>query len=114
MIDTPLEVTPVYLKSRVSGKLSRHAESKPRSDIVFESLTERLGRTIQNLRGAGRLSEDNIQEALREVRRALLAADVALPVVTRFLENVRARAVGQEVLQGLRPGEAFIKVYRKS
>jgi signal recognition particle subunit SRP54 len=77
---------------------------------VFESLTERLGRTLQNLRGAGRLSEDNIQDALREVRRALLAADVALPVVTRFLENVRGRAIGQEVMQGLRPGEALIKV----
>jgi signal recognition particle subunit SRP54 len=80
---------------------------------VFESLTERLGRTIQNLRGAGRLSEDNIRDALREVRRALLAADVALPVVTRFVENVRARAIGQEVLQGLRPGEALIKVVQE-
>ena len=79
---------------------------------MFESLTERLGRTIKNLSGSGRLTESNIQEALREVRRALLEADVAVPVITTFLERVSERAVGQDVLSGLRPGEALVGVVK--
>ena len=77
---------------------------------MFENLSERLGRTLKNLRGQGRLSEDNIKDTLREVRMALLEADVALPVVKEFIERVRARAVGQEVLQSLTPGQALVKV----
>jgi signal recognition particle subunit SRP54 len=77
---------------------------------MFDSLTERLGKTLKNLRGQGRLSEDNIKEALRDVRMALLEADVALPVVKAFIDKVRERAVGQEVLQSLTPGQALIKV----
>ncbi|WP_126455782.1 signal recognition particle protein [Sulfuriflexus mobilis] len=77
---------------------------------MFDSLTERLGKTLKNLRGQGRLSEDNIKEALRDVRMALLEADVALPVVKAFIDKVRARAVGQEVLQSLSPGQALIKI----
>ncbi|MGD8743139.1 MAG: signal recognition particle protein [Granulosicoccaceae bacterium] len=77
---------------------------------MFETLTERLSSTLKNLRGQGRLSEDNIKEALREVRMALLEADVALPVVKGFIERVRERAIGQEVLQSLTPGQALIKV----
>jgi signal recognition particle subunit SRP54 len=77
---------------------------------MFQNLTDRLGRTIKNLRGQGRLSEDNIKDALREVRMALLEADVALPVVKEFTEKVRARAVGQEVLQSLSPGQALVKI----
>lgn len=77
---------------------------------MFDSLTERLGKTLKNLRGQGRLSEDNIKEALRDVRMALLEADVALPVVKGFIDKVRERAVGQEVLQSLSPGQALIKV----
>ena len=77
---------------------------------MFENLSERLGRTIKNLRGQGRLSEDNIKDTLREVRMALLEADVALPVVKEFVDRVRARAVGQEVLQSLTPGQALVKV----
>ena len=77
---------------------------------MFDSLTERLGKTLKNLRGQGRLSEDNIKEALRDVRMALLEADVALPVVKAFIDKVRERAVGQEVLQSLSPGQALIKV----
>ena len=77
---------------------------------MFDSLTERLGKTLKNLRGQGRLSEDNIKEALRDVRMALLEADVALPVVKGFIEKVRERAVGQDVLQSLSPGQALIKV----
>lgn len=77
---------------------------------MFDSLTERLGKTLKNLRGQGRLSEDNIKEALRDVRMALLEADVALPVVKAFINKVRERAVGREVLQSLSPGQALIKV----
>ncbi len=77
---------------------------------MFQNLTDRLTTTIRNLRGQGRLSEDNIKDALREVRMALLEADVALPVVKEFIEKVRARAVGQEVLQSLTPGQALVKI----
>jgi len=79
---------------------------------MFESLTQRLGKTMKNLRGKGRLTENNIKEALREVRMALLEADVALPVVKDFVEQVRQRAVGQEVIGSLTPGQALIKVVR--
>lgn len=79
---------------------------------MFENLTERLGKTLKNLRGQGRLSEKNIKDALREVRMALLEADVALTVVKAFVEQVRARAVGQEVIGSLTPGQALIKVVR--
>jgi signal recognition particle subunit SRP54 len=77
---------------------------------MFQNLTDRLSGTIKRLRGQGRLSEDNIREALREVRMALLEADVALPVVKIFTEKVRERAVGQEVLQSLSPGQALVKI----
>ncbi len=77
---------------------------------MFENLTERLTHTIKRLRGQGRLSEDNIKETLREVRMALLEADVALPVVKQFVERVRERAVGQEVMQSLTPGQALVKI----
>ena len=77
---------------------------------MFNNLTDRLNGVIQRLRGQGRLSEDNIKDALREVRMALLEADVALPVVRDFIERVRERAVGQDVLQSLTPGQALVKV----
>ncbi|MEN8762474.1 MAG: signal recognition particle protein [Thiogranum sp.] len=77
---------------------------------MFQNLTDRLTGTIKRLRGQGRLSEDNIRESLREVRMALLEADVALPVVKEFTEKVRERAVGQEVVQSLSPGQALVKI----
>jgi len=77
---------------------------------MFDSLSERLGSTLQKLRGHGRLTESNIQESLREVRMALLEADVALPVVKAFIERVKERATGQDVLRSLTPGQALIKV----
>jgi signal recognition particle subunit SRP54 len=77
---------------------------------MFENLTERLTHTIKRLRGQGRLSDDNIKETLREVRMALLEADVALPVVKEFVEKVRERAIGQEVMQSLTPGQALVKI----
>ena len=79
---------------------------------MFENLTDRLTRTLKTLRGQGRLTEENIKDALREVRMALLEADVALPVVREFIERVRERAVGQEVMKSLTPGQALVKVVR--
>ena len=79
---------------------------------MFESLTQRLSGTIERLRGRGRLTEENIRESLREVRIALLEADVALPVVQALIERIKVRAVGQDVLKSLTPGQALIKVVR--
>ncbi len=79
---------------------------------MFDSLTERLGHTLKNLRGQGRMTESNIKDALREVRMALLEADVALPVVREFIDQVRQRAVGQEVMKSLSPGQALIKIVK--
>lgn len=79
---------------------------------MFDNLTDRLGKTLKNLRGQGRLTEENIKEAMREVRMALLEADVALPVVTAFIDKVKERALGQEVQASLSPGQALIKVVR--
>jgi signal recognition particle subunit SRP54 len=77
---------------------------------VFDNLTDRLSGTFRKLTGKANLTEANIQEALREVRRALLEADVALSVVKDFIERVSLRAVGQEVSKSLTPGQAFIKI----
>jgi len=77
---------------------------------MFENLTDRLSRTLKNLRGQGRLSEDNIKDSLREVRMALLEADVALPVVRDFIERVREQSLGKDVIGSLSPGQALIKV----
>ncbi len=77
---------------------------------MFENLTERLSATLRNISGRGRLTDDNIKDTLREVRMALLEADVALPVVKEFVNRVKERAVGQEVSKSLSPGQAFIKI----
>jgi signal recognition particle subunit SRP54 len=77
---------------------------------MFDNLTQRLTATVQRLTGRGRLTEENIREALREVRVALLEADVALPVVQALIERIKARAIGQEVLKSLTPGQALVKV----
>ncbi|MFA5591186.1 MAG: signal recognition particle protein [Lysobacteraceae bacterium] len=79
---------------------------------MFESLSQRLSTTMQRLRGRGRLTEENIREATREVRIALLEADVALPVVQALIQRIKVRAVGQDVLKSLTPGQALIKVVR--
>ena len=79
---------------------------------MFESLTQRLSGTVDRLRGRGRLTESNIAEAVREVRVALLEADVALPVVQALIQRIKVRAVGQEVMRSLTPGQALIKVVR--
>jgi signal recognition particle subunit SRP54 len=81
---------------------------------LFDNLTGRLSRVIKTLRGEARLTESNVQEALREVRVALLEADVALPVVRTFIERVREKALGQEVVGSLTPGQAAVGVvYRE-
>jgi len=77
---------------------------------MFENLTSRLSKSLKSISGKGRLSHSNIQDALRDVRKALLEADVALPVVKGFIEKVRKRAVGQEVARALSPSQQFIKV----
>ena len=80
---------------------------------MFDNLTARLARSIENLRGKGRITDENITETLREVRVALLEADVALPVVKAFIEGVKAKAVGAEVASSLTPGQAFIGILHK-
>lgn len=77
---------------------------------MFDNLTQRLTQTMQKLRGKGRLTEDSIRETLREVRIALLEADVALPVVQSFISQVKERALGQEVISSLQPGQALVKI----
>lgn len=77
---------------------------------MLDNLTARLSGVLKTIRGQARLSESNIQDALREVRMALLEADVALPVVRELIEEIRKKAVGQEVLGSLTPGQAFIGV----
>ena len=80
---------------------------------MFESLTGRLSQVMKTLRGEARLTETNIQDALREVRMALLEADVALPVVRDFVAQVRERALGQEVMGSLTPGQALVGVVHR-
>ncbi len=80
---------------------------------MFDHLTQRLSRVMKGLRGEARLTEANIQEALREVRLALLEADVALPVVKEFIASVRTAAQGEEVIGSLTPGQALIGVVQR-
>ena len=80
---------------------------------MLDNLTQRLSGVIKNLRGQARLSETNIQDALREVRMALLEADVALPVVKEFIAQVKVAALGHEVIGNLNPGQAFIGVVHR-
>jgi signal recognition particle subunit SRP54 len=77
---------------------------------MFDHLTARLSRTIESLRGRGRITDENVATTLREARVALLEADVALAVVKSFIESVRAKALGAEVLASLTPGQAFIGI----
>ena len=80
---------------------------------MFDNLSQRLARVVKQLRGEARLTDANIQDALREVRLALLEADVALPVVKEFIAKVKDRAVGAEVAGSLTPGQAFIGVVHR-
>lgn len=79
---------------------------------MFKNLTDRLSRTLRNISGRGRLTEENIKETLREVRIALLEADVALPVVRDFINRVKESAVGHEINKSLTPGQVFVKIVK--
>ncbi len=79
---------------------------------MFQNLSEKLSSVVKELRGQARLTEDNVEEAVREVRMALLEADVALPVVKSFIEQVRERALGAEVIGTLTPGQAMVRIVR--
>ncbi len=79
---------------------------------MFENLQEKLQRAFKSLRGQAKLTEENIDEALREIRLALLEADVNFKVVKELIDRIRAKAVGQEVLTALSPGEQVIKIVR--
>lgn len=78
--------------------------------MAFDSLTEKLQDVFKNLRGKGRLTEDDVKEALKEIKRALLAADVNFKVVKDFIKGVQERAIGQDVMNGLNPGQMVIKI----
>lgn len=80
---------------------------------MFENLTSRLSRVLDSIRGQGRLTEDQVAAAARELRMALLEADVALPVVKDFIDKVKARALGAEILQSLSPGQQFLKIVQQ-
>ena len=77
---------------------------------MFESLTQKLEIAFKKLRGQGKITPQNIEESLREVRRALLDADVNYKVTKQFIEDVQKRAVGQEVLASITPGQLIIKI----
>ncbi len=77
---------------------------------MFESLSERLSSVFDRLRGRGALTDSDVAEAMREVRRALLEADVALDVVRDFIDKVKAKAVGQEMIRSVTPGQLVVKI----
>src|SRR6476620_9934486 len=79
---------------------------------MFDSLSEKLQRVFKNLRGEGKLTTANMEEALREIRVALLEADVHFKVVKQFIEQVKEKAMGEEVLSALSPGQQVIKIVR--
>src|SRR5439155_17158181 len=77
---------------------------------MFETLSEKLQRVFKNLRGEGKLSEQHLDETLKEIRIALLEADVNFKVVKQFTDAVRQKALGQEVMQSLNPGQQIVKI----
>ncbi len=79
---------------------------------MFQSLSDRLGQTLKNLRGLGRLTEENIKETTRDIRMSLLEADVALPVVKTFIQQIKEKALGQEVRKSLNPGQELVKIVK--
>ena len=77
---------------------------------MFDNLSERLTQTLRGISGKAKLTEENVRDALRDVRMALIEADVALPVVKDFLSQVQTRALGQAVSSALNPGEEFVRI----
>src|SRR3954463_11404593 len=103
--------------SRTCGRSTRPTSPAPSSpgtsdypSRMFDSLSDRLGATLDGLRGQGRLSEDDINRAMREIRLALLEADVNFGVVKEFVAAVKERALGADVMQSLTPGQQVIKI----
>src|SRR5512142_1396532 len=80
---------------------------------MLDNLTQRLAKVVKTLRGQARITEENVQEMLREVRMALLEADVALPVVRDFIARVKEKALGQEVVGSLNPGQALVGIVHR-
>ncbi|NCX93605.1 MAG: signal recognition particle protein, partial [Gammaproteobacteria bacterium] len=80
---------------------------------MFQNLSERLTKTFDKLRGRGHLTEENIQKALKDVKNALLDADVALPVLKDFMAEVRRGALGKEVMKSLTPGQSMVKIVQR-
>ena len=78
--------------------------------MAFDSLSEKLQNVFKNLRSKGRLTEDDVKTALKEVKMALLEADVNFRVVKKFVKDVQERAIGQDVMSGLNPGQMVIKI----
>ena len=78
--------------------------------MIFESLSDRLQETFKKLRGHGKLTEDDVNEAMREVRMALLEADVNFKVVKNFIKTVKERAIGQDILETLTPAQVVVKI----
>ena len=81
--------------------------------MAFDSLSEKLQNVFKNLRSKGRLTEDDVKTALKEVKMALLEADVNFRVVKKFVKDVQERAIGQDVMSGLNPGQMVIKIVTK-
>src|SRR3977135_680975 len=79
---------------------------------MFENLSDKLQRVFKNLRGQGKLTAENMEEALREIRVALLEADVHFKVVKQFIEQIRLKAMGEDVLTALSPGQQVVKIVR--
>ena len=80
---------------------------------MFDNLTDRLSNSFKALQGKNKLSESNIKDAIREVRRSLLEADVSLEVIKVFIDQVQAKAIGLKVSEGLTPSQAFIKLVER-
>ena len=78
--------------------------------MAFDSLSEKLQNVFKNLRSKGRLTEDDVKTALKEVKMALLEADVNFRVVKKFVKDVQERAIGQDVMSGINPGQMVIKI----
>ena len=78
--------------------------------MAFESLSERLGKALKNITGQGKLTESNMNDMLKEVRMSLLEADVNYNVVKEFIENVKQKALGQEVIDSVNPGQMVVKI----
>ena len=102
--------TPVRQSAKVRA-LAFLAFGVTRRDLMFDSLQERLGSVLAKLKDRGALKESDVAEALREVRVALLEADVALPVVKDFIAEVQKKAVGEDVLRSITPGQMVIKIH---